>query len=119
VPAGVYTLTVALPGFVTASRTGVEVAGGGTARVDFTLETGKREEEITVTAMKTRTETVHDTPLSVVAMSEDELHDRGADDIEDVAANVAGFSVQNLGPGQSQVAIRGSPPARSFATSPG
>jgi iron complex outermembrane receptor protein len=107
VPAGVYTMTVALPGFVTASRTGVEVAGGGTARVDFTLETVKREEEITVTAMKTRTETVHDTPLSVVAMSDDVLHDRGADDIEDVAANVAGFSVQNLGPGQSQVAIRG------------
>ena len=32
---------------------------------------------------------------------------RGADDIEDVAANVAGFTVQNLGPGQSQVAMRG------------
>jgi iron complex outermembrane receptor protein len=57
--------------------------------------------------MKTRTETVHDTPLFVVAMSDDLLHDRGVDDIEDVAANVAGFSVQNLGPGQSQVAMRG------------
>ncbi|MEO5896429.1 MAG: TonB-dependent receptor, partial [Vicinamibacterales bacterium] len=33
--------------------------------------------------------------------------DRGVDDIEGVAANVAGFTVQNLGPGQSQVAIRG------------
>src|SRR5205814_9568167 len=32
---------------------------------------------------------------------------RGAQNIEDVAANVANFSVQNLGPGQSQVAIRG------------
>ena len=32
---------------------------------------------------------------------------RGVDDIEGVARNVAGFSVQNLGPGQSQVAMRG------------
>jgi iron complex outermembrane receptor protein len=35
------------------------------------------------------------------------MRERGVDDIEDVAANVAGFSVQNLGPGQSQIAIRG------------
>src|SRR5438105_2176348 len=45
--------------------------------------------------------------MSVAAPSESELRDRGAETIEDVAANVAGFSVQNLGPGQSQVAIRG------------
>jgi iron complex outermembrane receptor protein len=104
---GVATVTVTLPGFLAASRSGLEVAAGGTARADFTLETGKREEEITVTAMKTRTETVHDTPLSVVAMSDEVLQERGAEDLEDVAANVAGFTVQNLGPGQSQVAIRG------------
>jgi outer membrane receptor protein involved in Fe transport len=35
------------------------------------------------------------------------LRDRGVENIEDVAANVAGFTVQNLGPGQSQVAMRG------------
>ena len=35
------------------------------------------------------------------------LQRRGVDDLEGVAANVAGFSVQNLGPGQSQVAMRG------------
>src|SRR6185436_7385643 len=39
--------------------------------------------------------------------TESELRDRGATTIEDVAANVAGFTVQNLGPGQSQIAIRG------------
>ena len=32
---------------------------------------------------------------------------RGVQTIEDVAANVGGLTVQNLGPGQSQVAIRG------------
>jgi len=63
-------------------------------------------EEITVTARK-REETIQEVPFSVAAPSEEELRNRGAEDIEDVAANVAGFSVQNLGPGQSQVAMRG------------
>jgi iron complex outermembrane receptor protein len=59
-----------------------------------------------VTARK-REETVEDVPISVAAPTEAELRDRGAETLEDVAANVAGFTVQNLGPGQSQIAIRG------------
>jgi iron complex outermembrane receptor protein len=66
----------------------------------------KVSEEMVVTARK-REETVQDIPISVAAPTESELRDRGAENIEDVAANVAGFTVQNLGPGQSQVAIRG------------
>ena len=66
----------------------------------------KVTEEMTVTARK-REETIQEVPMSVAAPTESELRDRGAESIEDVAANVAGFSVQNLGPGQSQVAIRG------------
>ncbi len=63
-------------------------------------------EELVVTARK-REETVQDVPFAVTAASEEKLHDRGAETIEDVSANVAGFTVQNLGPGQSQVAMRG------------
>ncbi|MEM7480673.1 MAG: TonB-dependent receptor [Acidobacteriota bacterium] len=63
-------------------------------------------EEITVTARK-KEETLQEVPFSVVATTEEVLRDRGAESIEDVSANVAGFTVQNLGPGQSQVAIRG------------
>ena len=63
-------------------------------------------EEMTVTARK-REETVQEVPMSVAAPTESELRDRGAETIEDIAANVAGFTVQNLGPGQSQVAMRG------------
>jgi len=66
----------------------------------------KVAEEVTVTARKTE-EKVQDVPISVAAPTESELRDRGATTIEDVAANVAGFTVQNLGPGQSQIAIRG------------
>jgi len=66
----------------------------------------KVTEEMVVTATK-REEKVQDIPISVAAPTESELRDRGAETIEDIAANVAGFTVQNLGPGQSQVAMRG------------
>src|SRR5258706_13026913 len=66
----------------------------------------KVTEEMVVTARK-REETVQDAPISVAAPTESELRDRGAETIEDVAANVADFTVQNLGPGQSQIAMRG------------
>src|ERR1700686_1475104 len=74
-----------------------------------TAEEAKKQkvtEEIVVTSRK-REETVEDIPISVAAPSESELRDRGAENIEDVAANVAGFTVHNLGPGQSQIAMRG------------
>ncbi len=66
----------------------------------------KVTEEIVVTARK-REEKVEELPMSVAAPSQSDLRDRGAETIEDIAQNVAGFTVQNLGPGQSQVAMRG------------
>jgi iron complex outermembrane receptor protein len=69
-------------------------------------EKPKVSEEMVVTARK-REEHVHDVPMSVAAPTEQKLRDLGATTMEDVSANVAGFTVQNLGPGQSQVAMRG------------
>ncbi len=65
-------------------------------------------EEVTVrvTARK-REENLQSVPFSMAAPTQQTLRNRGARSIEDVSANVAGFSVQNLGPGQSQIAIRG------------
>ena len=63
-------------------------------------------EEVTVTARK-REESLQEVPFSVVAPSEEVLRNRGAVSLEDVSANVGGFTVQNLGPAQSQVAMRG------------
>lgn len=64
------------------------------------------QEEITVTARK-REEDLEDVPFSMAAPTGEILRERGAETLEDVAANVASFNVQNLGPGQSQVAMRG------------
>jgi iron complex outermembrane receptor protein len=103
VPTGVYTVAVSLKGFGKETKK-VELAAGG-ASTDFALSP-RAEEEVTVTAMKRET-TVQETPFSIAAPTEADLRSRGIDDIEGVAREVAGFSVQNLGPGQSQVAIRG------------
>jgi outer membrane receptor protein involved in Fe transport len=63
-------------------------------------------EEITVTATKRET-TIQDVPFSINAQTAQDIQRTGATDIEELSRNVAGLTVQNLGPGQSQVAIRG------------
>ncbi|MBT8102966.1 MAG: TonB-dependent receptor [Gammaproteobacteria bacterium] len=63
-------------------------------------------EEITVTATK-RESTIQDVPFSINAQTAQDIQRSGATDLEGLARNVAGLTVQNLGPGQSQVAIRG------------
>jgi len=100
-----YSVSAELEGFGP-QRAGAEVQAGATATVNFSLEQVTVKEEITVTARK-REESVQDVPFSVAAPTEEVLRSRGAENLEGVAANVAGFTVQNLGPGQSQVALRG------------
>ncbi|MCY3604345.1 MAG: TonB-dependent receptor [Gammaproteobacteria bacterium] len=63
-------------------------------------------EEIVVTATK-RSARIQDVPFSVAAKTGEEIARSGARGIEDLALGFAGMSVQNLGPGQSQVAMRG------------
>ncbi len=63
-------------------------------------------DEIIVTASK-RASTIQDLPFSVNAQTELDIQRTGATNLEDVSRNVAGLSIQNLGPGQSQVGIRG------------
>lgn len=101
---GAYNVTASIVGFRRVTRA-VEIGGGASTPLDFSLE-AQVTEEITVTALK-RESTVLDVPFSVAATTEQVLRARGVEDIEGVAANVAGFTVQNLGPGQSQVAMRG------------
>ena len=66
----------------------------------------QEEGAIIVTATK-RASTVQDVPFSVNAQTAADLQRAHAQTIEDISRNVAGLTVQNLGPGQSQVSIRG------------
>lgn len=63
-------------------------------------------DEVVVTATK-RDSTIKDVPFSINAQTQDDIRRSGATNLEEVSRNVAGLIVQNLGPGQSQVAIRG------------
>jgi iron complex outermembrane receptor protein len=103
-PPGSYAVAATVTGFRRTEQT-LEVAADTARSLEFTLEAALAQ-EVTVTAMK-RESALIDVPFSIAAPTEQVLRDRGVEDIEGVAANVAGFTVQNLGPGQSQVAIRG------------
>ena len=63
-------------------------------------------EEIIVTATK-RESTIQDVPFSINVQTQADIQRSGATNLEELSRNVAGLTVQNLGPGQSQVAIRG------------
>ena len=62
--------------------------------------------DIVVTATK-RDQTIQDVPFSINAQTAEDIQKSGSTNLEDVARNVAGLNVQNLGPGQSQVSVRG------------
>ena len=64
------------------------------------------EGEIVVTATK-RASRVQDVPFSINAQTQADLQRANAQTLEDISRNVAGLTVQNLGPGQSQVSVRG------------
>ncbi len=61
---------------------------------------------IIVTAQKRET-ALQDVPFSVAAASEAQIRTSGAANIVDLSRNFAGLTITDLGPGQSQVAIRG------------
>jgi iron complex outermembrane receptor protein len=84
-------LTMSSPAFA-------QAAAGGTE--------AENNSEILVTATK-RASTIQDVPFSINAQTEADIQRSGATTIEDLSRNVAGLAVQNLGPGQSQVSVRG------------
>ena len=63
-------------------------------------------EDIIVTATK-RNSRLQDVPFSINAQTQLDIQRSGATTLEDISRNVAGLTIQNLGPGQSQVSIRG------------
>src|SRR5690349_4494911 len=71
-------------------------SGSGTTKLD----------SIVVTATK-REASLVEIPFSINAQTQEDIQRSGAVTLEDLSRNVAGLAVQNLGPGQSQVSIRG------------
>src|SRR6267143_365621 len=114
---GAYTVAVSLPGLRTVSQTNVQVAAGADVSLDFVMQAVLLE-AVTVTAML-REQSLADVPFSIAAPTAEVLRSRGAENLEAIAANVASFSVQNLGPGQSTVAMRGASSGQIARDQPG
>lgn len=72
--------------------------------LDLTTETGL--EEITVTAEKYNS-TIQNTPISLSAMSGDQLAAAGITSVEGLAREVPGLSMRTAGPGQTEYEARG------------
>ena len=75
-------------------------------------------EEIIVTATK-RSVSIEDVPFSVAVIGGEDIARSGANSIEELARGFAGVSIQNLGPGQSQVAMRGVSAGQIIRDQPG
>src|SRR5882762_7808544 len=75
-------------------------------------------QEVIVTAQK-REANLQDVPFSVSATSQDQIRNSGSAGLVDLARNVAGFTVADLGPGQSQMAIRGISSGQVIRDQPG
>ena len=89
---------IAAPSF---AQTGQEEAAQAATPPEAT-----QEGEIVFTATK-RASRIQDVPFSINAQTEKDIQRANASTIEDISRNVAGLAIQNVGPGQSSVAIRG------------
>jgi iron complex outermembrane receptor protein len=89
---GVLTTLAALPFVAVAQQTDQSGQGG--------------LQEVVVTATK-RESTLQGVPFSVAAQSQDQIRASGTTNLVDLARNVAGLTIADIGPGQSQIAIRG------------
>ena len=81
----------------------------GGANVVFAQQSLKSDqlEEIVVTAQK-RESTVQNTPISITALTGQDLQDRGiTTDIASIVQSVPGVSMRTSGPGQTELEIRG------------
>ena len=94
------------------SATVMSFVGSGVALAQADIE------EITVTATK-RESTIQDVPFSINVMTQEDIQRSGATNFEELSRNIAGLTVQNLGPGQSQVAIRGLSAGQIIRDQPG
>jgi iron complex outermembrane receptor protein len=88
---------------LTAIGTGVATAADATTEANSDTDT---LQEVTITATK-RLSTVQDTPISVTAVTSEELTARGITSFDDLAQSVPGMSMRTSGSGQTEFEMRG------------
>ena len=85
----------------------IAIAFARVGRADTaSLPSSNTLEEIVVTAEK-RESTVQSTPISITAITGDQLQAQGISGIEGIIAQVPGISMRTSGPGQTELEMRG------------
>lgn len=105
-PAGDYTVTAQLMGFVKSAPATAKVTAGGTATVDATLQLANLSEEVVVTAQRRETY-LQTTPLAITAYSGDTLAENKVFTVTDLANNVPAFSLTAGTPLDVELNVRG------------
>ena len=96
-------------GSLGASALALLIAAGASAQQQTAAPAEARADslqEIVVTATK-RASTVETTPISITAITGQELQDRGITDLESVVQTVPGVSMRTSGAGQTELEMRG------------
>ena len=112
---GTYAVTATLVGFRRVTRAEVRIPNETT----LDIELAPVPLNAVIVTATLREQELRDIPFAIAAPSVAQLRAQGAEQIEDIAATQAGFSVQNLGPGQSQVAMRGVSSGQTARDQPG
>jgi iron complex outermembrane recepter protein len=89
-----------------ATQSGRGTAGSGDERTEEP-HGAEALSEVVVSANKLNTQRVLDVPASIQAISGDALHGAGKSAFMDIAGQIPGLSVQDLGPGDKKYVIRG------------
>jgi iron complex outermembrane recepter protein len=97
-------LTATMNLFVLAAAAASPLAFAQSANSD--IHPDNSLQEIVVTAEK-RNSTVQDTPISLTAITGDQLQAQGISDMKGVIAEVPGISMRTSGPGQTELEMRG------------
>src|SRR3569833_3135150 len=94
------------------------VVGATAADAQTPPQSSDQLEQVVVTAQKRET-ALQDEPFSVAATSDEQIRISGSQNFVDLARNVASVAIAELGPGQSQFAIRGISSGQVIRDQPG
>jgi iron complex outermembrane recepter protein len=94
------------PGFFTALLAGAALGLPGVAAAQEAAPVANELQEVVVTATK-RTTTLQETPISIAAVSGEEITQRGITDVNALMSQIPGVAFQTVGPGRTNFTMRG------------
>jgi len=86
---------------------GAQAVNAGATTTSSEESTAPQELTMVVVTATKRTTTVQSTPISITAVTSEEIASRGVTDFQTLARSVPGLAIRDAGPGQSEFEMRG------------